>query len=166
MPGEFGELVPIGGGDPIPLRKDKLLIGRRESCDVVLRFANVSAHHCRLMVECGYWFVKDLDSRNGTKVNETRVTKKRIDPGDVLAIAKHKYEVQYDPVELGAAGPPPPDEDHLADIIGGRGLLDRAGLKRRKQAPVPREKSGDSDRQRYDVLSDAAGQIKIPKKKD
>ena len=62
----YGELVPLGGGDPIPLLKKKLLVGRRESCDIVLRFGNVSAHHCQLRIESGYWFVKDLNSRNGT----------------------------------------------------------------------------------------------------
>lgn len=126
----YGELIPVGGGDPIPLLKKKLLIGRRESCDIILRFNNVSAHHCQLQLEGGYWFVRDLNSRNGTKVNTQRVTRKRLDPGDVLLVAKHKYEMKYIPVELGAAGPPPPDEEHLSEILG-RSLLDRAGLTRR-----------------------------------
>ena len=126
----YGELVPVGGGDPIPLLKKKLLIGRRESCDIILRFNNVSAHHCQLQLDGGYWFVRDLNSRNGTKVNTQRVTRKRLDPGDVLVVAKHKYEMKYIPVELGAAGPPPPDEEHLSEILG-RSLLDRAGLTRR-----------------------------------
>ena len=29
----YGELIPVGGGDPIPLLKKSLLIGRRESCE-------------------------------------------------------------------------------------------------------------------------------------
>lgn len=127
----YGELVPVGGGDPIPLLKKKLLIGRRESCDIILRFNNVSAHHCQLTLDSGYWFAKDLNSRNGTKVNGQRITRKRLDPGDVLSIAKHKYEVHYSPVDLGAAGPPPPDDEHIAEMLG-RSLLDRAGLERRK----------------------------------
>ena len=71
-----GELIPLGGGDPIPLLKKSLLVGRRESCDIVLRFSNVSAHHCQLICNGGYWYVKDLKSRNGIKVNGTRVTRK------------------------------------------------------------------------------------------
>lgn len=148
----FGELVPVGGGDRIPLLKDKLLVGRRESCDIVLRFANVSAHHCQLMVEGGYWFVKDLNSRNGTKVNGRRVIRKRIDPGDTVAIAKHTYELEYSPLDLGATGPPPADDEALSEVMG-RSLLDRAGLERHHEA-----------KKRYDVLNNDAGQIRDPNK--
>jgi len=69
----LGELMPQGGGDPIPLLKEVLLVGRRESCDIVLRFANVSAHHCQLVLSGGYWYVKDLKSSNGVKVNGVRI---------------------------------------------------------------------------------------------
>ena len=106
----YGELIPLGGGDPIPLLKKQLLVGRRESCDIVLRFANVSAHHCELTVREGYFYVRDLQSRNGIKVNGLRVNEKRLDPGDELAVAKHRYEIHYSPFDLGAVGPPPPDD--------------------------------------------------------
>ena len=62
----LGELQPIGGGDPIPLMKPVLTVGRRESCDIVLRFPNVSGSHCELSLENGYWFVKDLGMRTVT----------------------------------------------------------------------------------------------------
>ena len=80
----LGELVPQSGGDPIPLRKERLMVGRRETCDIILRFGNVSSNHCELTLESGYWFVKDLGSRNGTRLNGYRITKKRMDPGDTL----------------------------------------------------------------------------------
>ena len=130
----YGELVPLGGGDTIPLLKKTLLIGRREACDIVLRFANVSGEHCELSVDEGYWFVVDRGSRNGTKVDGVRVasTRKRLDPGNILSVAKHKYEVRYSPVDdLGAMGPPPPDQEPMREMLG-KSLLDRAGLTRRR----------------------------------
>jgi pSer/pThr/pTyr-binding forkhead associated (FHA) protein len=154
----YGELVPVGGGDPIPLLKKNLLVGRRESCDIVLRFSNVSAHHCQLTVNGGYWYVKDLESRNGIKVNGVRVTEKRLTPGDELLVAKHRYEVQYSPLELGAVGPPP--DDDVAEDIMQRSLLERAGLvgksSKKSETPV------GSDARRFDVMDDSAGQIKDP----
>ena len=125
----YGQLNPTGGGDPIPLQKTKLLVGRRESCDIVVRFPNVSAHHCQLTIVSGYWFVKDLNSRNGTKVNGTRITRKRVNPGDKISVAKHEYAIEYSPAELGASGPPPSD-DERGDVMG-ESLLDAAGLERR-----------------------------------
>ena len=150
----YGELIPLGGGDPIPLLKPQLLVGRRESCDIVLRFANVSAHHCQLAIDNGYLYVRDLQSRNGIKVNDVRKPESRLDPGDVLSIAKHKYRVEYDPSELGAVGPPPPD--NLSQEIMGESLLSRAGLDRNKQF------RDSGARRRYDPTNMNAGQIKLP----
>jgi adenylate cyclase len=152
----YGELIPLGGGDPIPLLKKQLLAGRRESCDIVLRFANVSAHHCQLVVEDGYWYVRDLQSRNGVKINDVRIDKeqqRRLDPGDTLAIAKHKYRVEYEPAELGAVGPPP--ADNLSQEIMRESLLARAGLDHR-------DIGRDDGRRRYDPTNMKKGQIELP----
>ncbi len=146
----FGELIPQGGGDPIPLLKENLLIGRRESCDIVLRFSNVSAHHCQMALVGGYWFVKDLKSRNGTKVNGLRVTEKRVDPGDTLSVAKHVYEVRYSPVDLGAVGPPLAES--LEMEVFGKSLLERAGLQRQQ----PGEKAERELLQDYRAMIDEA----------
>jgi pSer/pThr/pTyr-binding forkhead associated (FHA) protein len=146
-----GELVPIGGGDPIPLLADSLRVGRRESCDVVLRFPNVSAHHCKLELDSGYWYVSDLGSRNGTKVNGKRIeTRKRLDPGDRIDVAKHAFECQYVPAELGAVGPPPPDDSN-SDVFGGQSLLERAGLTKVKDT-----------RQRYQVTDNKEDEPRSP----
>ena len=128
----YGELVPIGGGDPIPLLKKKVRVGRRDGCDIVLNYANISGHHCLLEILEGYWFIKDLRSRNGVKVDGKKIMpglKKRIDPHIVVAIAKHQFEVVYQPTELGAYGTPPQDEQ--LDNFFSQSLLDRAGLERR-----------------------------------
>jgi predicted component of type VI protein secretion system len=158
----YGELIPQGGGDPIPLLKKQLLVGRRESCDIVLRFANVSAHHCQLYVNGGYWYVRDMKSRNGVKVNGIKVQEKRIDPGDQLSVAKHKYELTYSPSDLGAVGPPPAD-DLPAEIMN-ESLLSRAGLTAPPKAPPTRDSRKDGGFRRYDVLDDSAGQIDLPDK--
>ena len=155
----YGELVPLGGGDPIPLLKENLLIGRRESCDIVLRFANVSAHHCQLRFEGGYLYVQDLQSRNGIKINDTRSTEGRLDPGDVLAVAKHKYRVDYSPADLGAVGPPP-TENRTNEIMA-QSLLQRAGLQSSGPKPRPGQKTAGASK-RYDPTNMDAGQIKLP----
>ena len=150
----YGELVPLGGGDTIPLLKPSLIMGRRESCDICLRFDNISGQHCQLMLENGYWFVQDLNSQNGTKVNGHRIVRKRLDPGATLSIARHKYTVRYVPEDLGATGAPPSDDEALENVLS-KSLLEKAGLQRRGDA---------SSSRRYDVTNDAAGQMR--KKRD
>ena len=143
LPKDYGTLIPKGGGDPIPLLKKNLLIGRRESCDIVLRFKNVSAHHCQLTVRGGYWYIKDLKSLNGVKVNNVSVTDRRLQSGDTLSIAKHSYRIYYVPADLGAVGPPPPDEP--PEEIFGDSLLKRAGLEPARRHPASQRKQKGPD---------------------
>jgi predicted component of type VI protein secretion system len=145
----YGELTPQGGGDPIPLLEKSLLIGRRESCDIVLRFGNVSGQHCQLTLENGYWFAQDMNSQNGTKVNGNKIVRKRLDPGDTLSVAKHKYTIHYSPKSLGASGPPPSDEEDITAVLG-KSLLERAGL----------DKRPDTSTRRYDPNNASAGQMR------
>lgn len=130
--GSYGQLTPTGGGDPIPLNKDRLLLGRRSSCDIQLKFSNVSGQHCRLTLEYGYWFVRDLNSRNGTKVDNRSIVRKRIDPKAKISIAKHEYILEYEPQALGAYGPPPADDDYIEEVMK-QSLMDRAGLQKRDE---------------------------------
>ena len=53
----LGLLQPIGGGDPIPLMKKEIVIGRRPSCDISLDFENISGKHCALKFINGVWSV-------------------------------------------------------------------------------------------------------------
>ena len=132
----YGELLPRGGGDPIPLLKPLLVVGRREVADIVLRFPNVSGQHCQLAIVDGYWHVRDLGSSNGIKVNGVRTMERRIEPGDTLSIARHEYEVCYEPAKLGAKAMPIPSA--ARGIVFERSLLEAAGLETRRKQPPPR----------------------------
>jgi adenylate cyclase len=135
MPAAYGELLPVGGGDPIPLLKPTLLVGRRESCDIVLRFPNVSGTHCELSITDGHWTVKDLNSSNGTKVNGSRISEGHLNPGDRVSIGRHEYEVCYSPDSIGGVAGSF-SSSPLRDIFS-KSLLASAGLENR-----PRPKSG------------------------
>jgi adenylate cyclase len=129
----LGELVPMGGGDPIPLLKPKLVVGRRESCDIVLQFPNVSGVHCELSIDEGHWVVQDLGSSNGTKVNGSRVTRQQLDSGDRIAFGRNAFEIFYSSAALGAAAVADAQQDVFATS-----LLSAAGLERRRSSRDPR----------------------------
>ena len=65
------------------------------------------------------------------------ISEKRVNPGDVVSIARHKYRFDYSPRELGAVGPPPPEE--LPSDLFDRPLLDRAGLDLREKKDKARQ---------------------------
>src|SRR5438552_18815992 len=90
-----GQLVPVGGGDAIPLIRERLVVGRRESCDIPLRFPNVSGVHCELTFRDGYWHIRDRGSTNGVKVNGNRVHARYLHPGDTITIAKRRSTIEY-----------------------------------------------------------------------
>jgi adenylate cyclase len=119
-----GELVPAGGGDAIPLLREVLTVGRRESCDVCMRFPNVSGLHCQFMFRNGYWYVRDLNSTNGVKVNGLRVQEKVLHPKDEIAIGRRKYTIFYE-MPAGQSALEEMEEDVL-----GQSLLEKAGLER------------------------------------
>ena len=134
---DYGFLVPTGGGEDIPLKKNRIVVGRRETCDVVLRFPNVSGSHCELCVVEGYWFIKDLGSSNGTKVNGSRISEQRVAPGDKISIAKHVFEIAYEPLKLGATTMMI-ETVQPADPFS-RSLLDVAGLETKHSEPKTKQ---------------------------
>jgi pSer/pThr/pTyr-binding forkhead associated (FHA) protein len=124
-----GELVPVGGGDSIPLIRPTLTVGRRESCDICMRFPNISGLHCELSFRDGFWHVKDLNSTNGIKVNGMRVQERLLQPRDELTIGQRRYQILYELAEGQSA---------LAEVqedIMGRSLLEKAGLEKPRRSP-------------------------------
>lgn len=132
----LGELTPCGGGDPIPLLGRKLMVGRRSSCDICLRFPNVSSQHCELELKGGYWHVRDLGSSNGIKVNGEQCVTHCLMPGDVLHIARHRFRVDY---AASGSAPPPEDEDPLEMSLMEKAGLEASGRRQR----MPRSSSAD-----------------------
>ena len=127
--GNFGELVPIGGGDAIPLITEVMTIGRRQSCDICLNFQNISGTHCELSLKSGVWHLRDLGSTNGVKVNGERTLRRPLRPGDEIGIANHRYTIQY----LLPSGSTFEDVFAEEEDVFGQSLLEKAGLEKPKR---------------------------------
>jgi pSer/pThr/pTyr-binding forkhead associated (FHA) protein len=95
---DLGVMKPVGGGDPVPLRKPELIVGRRPTCDIMLDFENVSGKHCVLRYHNQVWHVRDMGSTNGTSVNGARLSSEHtVMPDDELGIAGHVFHIDYEP---------------------------------------------------------------------
>ena len=74
-------------GRTIAIKRNKLLIGRAEECDVRPLSEDVSRKHCEITVGPTEAWIKDLGSRNGTFVNGERITERtRLSDGDLVRV--------------------------------------------------------------------------------
>jgi hypothetical protein len=58
-----------GAGQRILIEQQPLIIGREETCDVVIPDRQVSRQHARITLEADRYLLEDLGSKNGTFVN-------------------------------------------------------------------------------------------------
>jgi pSer/pThr/pTyr-binding forkhead associated (FHA) protein len=71
---EIDLLVEIEGQvESNPFIVPEIVIGRDQTCDLLLDASTVSAEHTRLSYHHQNWWVEDLGSRNGTFLNLERV---------------------------------------------------------------------------------------------
>ncbi len=77
---------------------EKIRIGRNSANDFVISNASVSGEHCFIeRCETG-WRVKDLDSTNGTRVNETRISMANVYRNDVIQLGDIALSLRGDDV--------------------------------------------------------------------
>ena len=81
--------VDDGGGTEVvvPLAGDRLVIGRAPEAQLRLDSEAVSRRHAELFRDpFGRWWIRDLDSRNGTLVNGFEAAERMLDLDDVITI--------------------------------------------------------------------------------
>ncbi len=77
-------------GKVFELAREVMVIGRDLKCDIVLNDPEVSRNHTRLTAQPDGYLVEDLESTNGTFVNNQRVTAPRLlRPGDLLGLGEN-----------------------------------------------------------------------------
>ena len=91
-------------GQKLRIPTPKFLIGRGEDCHLRPNSDLVSRHHCILFVGDSGAAVRDLNSRNGTFVNDERISGDRpLRAGDRLKIGQLTFEVRLSAGETAEA---------------------------------------------------------------
>lgn len=85
-----------GSKRDIPMKRARLVIGRKPECDVRIPVPSVSREHCEVRVEGGKVVVKDLGSSNGTYVNRERVQETELAPGHLIGVGPAVFVVRID----------------------------------------------------------------------
>ena len=73
-----------------------LVLGRARDCDCVIAEPSVSRRHAALCRDGERWYLCDLGSRNGTRVNGLRVLEEtEVRPGDRVSFGEARYRLAH-----------------------------------------------------------------------
>ena len=89
-----GVLICTSGSlldEKVKLRRDNTIIGREKN-DIVVVDPEVSATHCQIQYVGQDYIIFDMNSSNGTIVNNERVVKKKLEEGDLIQIGKTTFK--------------------------------------------------------------------------
>ncbi|MCZ7649174.1 MAG: ATP-binding protein [Planctomycetota bacterium] len=93
-----GELVVLSGpykGRRVPISKEVMRLGRERTCEVALEDEAASRVHAEVRNNGGSLSLKDLDSTNGTYLNDERIAKEiQLKNGDRVAIGDTVFLVE------------------------------------------------------------------------
>jgi transcriptional regulator with GAF, ATPase, and Fis domain len=74
-----------------PLHSGEFAIGRDPSNAICLEHSSVSRRHCAIRVQEGRYTILDIDSRNGTVVNNVPVKERDLENGDEVRIGEYVF---------------------------------------------------------------------------
>jgi len=69
--------------------KETITIGRENNSDIQINNLGVSKKHAAITLQNGSYFIEDLNSTNGTLLNNEKITKAGLSGKDVVTIGKH-----------------------------------------------------------------------------
>lgn len=104
-----------------PVHKDRIVIGRKPTCDLRIPLLSVSRQHCEIEINGESVKVRDLGSSNGTFHNSERIQEQELAAGDELTVGPVVFTVVIDgepskiePVHSTAEEPQLQDSDAYA----------------------------------------------------
>jgi len=129
---------PLGGGARFALTgADEVVVGRgprrqatrtrsngKTRLTVTANSTFLSSAHARLREEREGWTIEDLSSRNGVFVNGQRVTQAVLGPGDVVALGRVFFLIEFHETNAGSDDDGAVDDLDIDDVKGEQlGLL-------------------------------------------
>ena len=84
--GSTGGALVLPDGRRVPLAAEPVLLGRGTEAGVRLNDTSVSRRHAEVRQQGDGWVIVDLGSTNGTRVNGSPVTERRLQDGDAITV--------------------------------------------------------------------------------
>jgi pSer/pThr/pTyr-binding forkhead associated (FHA) protein len=105
------------------LHADRTTIGRVDDNTFQIVDPSVSSHHCEILLRGSEILIRDLNSTNGTFINDARISESVLKPGQLLRLGQIelKLEVEGAPAAPGSA-PQPSKRQVDATMVMPRGV--------------------------------------------
>src|SRR5205823_3618450 len=92
-------------GQLLPLEKERVIIGRLPSCDIVLELGSISRQHVQILRVEEEFFVEDLGSRNGSFLNGQKIEgRRKLSENDELKVGEAVFRFYAAAPQPGASG--------------------------------------------------------------
>ncbi|HTB62961.1 MAG TPA: FHA domain-containing protein, partial [Opitutales bacterium] len=90
------------------LNVDRTTIGRVEDNTFQISDPSVSSHHCEVHLRGGEILIRDLNSTNGTFINEARITENVLKPGQTPRLGQIELKLEAEGAGAAPATPASP----------------------------------------------------------
>ncbi|MSU36677.1 MAG: FHA domain-containing protein [Pedosphaera sp.] len=107
----------------LDLRTGLNTIGRNPTNDFRIPEASVSSFHCKIEVSETGVLVRDLQSTNGTFIDDQPVTEQVLPPGHVLQLGAVTFQLELEQIEIHVLRPVNPTEAAPQAVVREDGLL-------------------------------------------
>ncbi|MCK8496352.1 FHA domain-containing protein [Myxococcus fulvus] len=81
-PPELKVHVKLDDGEPVLIARERFIIGRGPSADLMVKSARVSREHAVVLRDGDEVFIEDLKSSNGTWFDNTRIARRQVSDGE------------------------------------------------------------------------------------
>jgi len=109
-------------GRELELTAEKITIGRVEDNTFQIPEPSISSHHCEVLLQGNEVKIRDLDSTNGTFINDQPITEAVLPPGQILRLGKVEIRLESAAASTPAPAPVKKPIDRTVVMSGGVSL--------------------------------------------
>jgi pSer/pThr/pTyr-binding forkhead associated (FHA) protein len=141
------------------LTAEKTTIGRVEDNAFQIPEPSISSHHCEVLLQGSEIKIRDLNSTNGTFVNDQQITEAALTPGQTFRLGKVEIRLESAAATPPAAAPAPPPAPAKKPIDHTVGMSRGVSLNELEQGP--RQGGFDAASKAFSKKNDKANKIFI-----
>ncbi|HEY1663981.1 MAG TPA: FHA domain-containing protein [Verrucomicrobiae bacterium] len=105
------------------LHADRTTIGRVDDNTFQIVDPSVSSHHCEVLLRGSEILIRDLNSTNGTFINDARISESVLKPGQTLRLGQIELKLEAEGAPAAAGAPSPlPKKQVDATMVMPRGV--------------------------------------------